>query len=277
MSYGKYSIIMTRNTLSLAWPMRCIPRIDNAGHFPLVSMGFSHTYQSASHALHLHEYEGTIDMDGRKLALRPGTVTISPAGGCSSYDLPRAGRHWCIHFYTQTSPKPMVQLPLHVSLGDEQSQVAQRMAHIASLHARAGQSEIALTAASLALQELLLLLAYQQPQSPQQSVGLESDMAIDQLLQIIHRGLDQPLRIAELAEDVQLSQNYLARRFRQRMGMTIPRYILQARIQRAQLLLKTTDLPVKHIAAQVGMPDAQHFNKQFRQLTGMSPSVARAM
>jgi AraC-like DNA-binding protein len=35
------------------------------------------------------------------------------------------------------------------------------------------------------------------------------------------------------------------------------------------------DLPMKRIAARVGMPDPQHFNKQFRLLTGLSPSAAR--
>ena len=117
-------------------------------------------------------------------------------------------------------------------------------------------------------------LQRQSPATGKQHVS-ESQQAINKLLEMVHRNLDQNLRVEELAQKVQLSQNYLAKQFKQRMGKTIPRYILESRINRAKLLLQTTNLPVKQIAAQVGLPDAQHFNKQFRNITGQAPSQLR--
>ena len=73
-----------------------------------------------------------------------------------------------------------------------------------------------------------------------------------------------------------MSQNYLARHFRQRFGQTLPRFFLMCRMNEARRLLETTDLSVKAAAARVGMPDAQHFNKQYRRFIGMSPTATRA-
>ena len=39
---------------------------------------------------------------------------------------------------------------------------------------------------------------------------------------------------------------------------------------------KYTNLPVKQVGVRVGMPDPQHFNKQFRHFTGQSPTSYRS-
>ncbi len=260
---------------AIKWPLQTLPQILIAGHFPLTDQNFAVNYYSHTHALHVHEYRGIMDIDGRKLQLSPGTVTLSPANKSSSYDLPTPGRHWCIHFHVARSASRMVRLPLHLPADSLNFDITQRIAHIAMLRAAADEDDVSQTAASLALQELLLLLTQRQsPASGKQYVS-ESQQAINELLEMIHRNLDQNLRVEDIAKKVQLSQNYLAKQFKQRMGKTIPRYILESRINRAQLLLQTTNLPVKQIAAQVGLPDAQHFNKQFRNITGKAPSQMR--
>ena len=260
---------------SFKWPLQTYPQITNAGHFPLSDRDYAVAYQSPTHALHLHEYDGHIDMNGRLLCLSPGTVTLSAAKGITRYDVPIPGRHWCIHFHVARPASRTVRIPLHLPPDSLNFDITQRMAHIAMLRAAADEDDVSQTAASLALQELLLLLTQRQsPATGKQHVS-ESQQAINKLLEMVHRNLDQNLRVEELAQKVQLSQNYLAKQFKQRMGKTIPRYILESRINRAKLLLQTTNLPVKQIAAQVGLPDAQHFNKQFRNITGQAPSQLR--
>ena len=72
-----------------------------------------------------------------------------------------------------------------------------------------------------------------------------------------------------------LSQNYLARRFKARFGVTLQGYLRNCRMEYAGLLLATTDMPIGQVGACVGLPDPQHFNKQFRAVFGESPSAAR--
>ena len=47
------------------------------------------------------------------------------------------------------------------------------------------------------------------------------------------------------------------------------------RIEHAQNLLLTTDLPIARIAVRLGFGDSQHFNKQFRRLAGCNPTAYR--
>jgi AraC-like DNA-binding protein len=264
--------------LMLMWPVDARPRIRVAGQFPLEAAGFPFSYRSQTHALHLHGYAGTIRIAGRSFALAPGTLTLSPAGHDSSYDLPEPGVHWCIHFYPQPRKgrQPAVGLPWVRPLGDLQIDAARRFAHVARLHtqARQGAGRVIHAALALALQELLLWIGLLDQTHPPADES-PSHVAVDHVVRIVQQELDRPLRVPELARRVRMSQNYLARLFRRRMGVTLPHFILKRRVEAARLLLATTDLPVKQIGARVGMPDPQHFNKQFRRLTGVSPTAAR--
>ncbi len=270
---------MTIASPTLAWPVDARPRVRVAGQFQMEAKGFPFVYRSPSHALHLHGYDGTIRLMGRDYPLAPGVMTLSPAGLDSSYDLPRPGTHWCIHLDIQPvrHGEVSVRLPVWQPLGDLQMEAARRFAHIARLHATAQQrhrprNPVA-AAIPVALQELLLWTGLLE--QPGLAPAGDRPDPVDHVMSLVQRELHLPLCVPDLARRVHMSQNYLARRFRQRTGTTIPRYILLSRIESARLLLTTTDLPVKEIAARVGMPDPQHFNKQFRHIAGCSPSAAR--
>ena len=271
---------------AIDWPVEARPTVKLAGRFPLADRDFGFVYHSQIHALHLHEYAGRIRMAARTFTLSPGTMTFSRAGADSAYDLPEAGFHWCIHLNTpgrqraSSSSRKTLALPCAATLGHRQHEAAGRFSHIARMHALAmratspGHRAAAQAACSNALQDLLLWYGLLQDfgQNPQDK---RHHQAIDELLDIIERKLHQPLSMPELAQQAGLSQNYLAKLFRQRMGMTIPRYLLTRRMEMAKLLLATTSWPVKRIASRVGMPDAQHFNKQYRRIIGVSPTQSR--
>ncbi len=267
----------TRATAGVVrWPLDARPRIVTAGCFPLADRDFVVTYRGPTHALHLHDYHGTIDLDGCVLPLTPGMVTLSPANRPSRYDLPAPGRHWCIHFEPASARRPHASIPRHLGLGAERGFVADRMSRIARLWSHGRPNPAA--AARAVLQELLLQLAIWHEESAADDArpsNRHADRAVDALIDLVHQRLDQPLTVPDLAHEVQLSQNYLARQFKRRTGQTIPRFILQARIDRARLLLSTTDLPIKAVAIQVGLADPQHFNKQFRRVVGVSPTAYR--
>ena len=82
--------------------------------------------------------------------------------------------------------------------------------------------------------------------------------------------------MAALARQAGLTQNYLARRFREHFGCTLHGYQLARRIEHASQLLESTDMPIARIAERLGFSDAQHFNKQFRRLLSASPTSFRA-
>lgn len=251
----------------LRWPSRVVPVLRVAGRFPLDDQDFEFTYRGPTHALHLHDYAGKIRMNRREFDLRPGDITVSIAGGRTQYHLPKPGHHWCVHFVPTAHRGSPVNLPWHISGGTRRRYAADRLAEIAQLHT-GGPAQSA--RAAMLFQGLLLWM------SELQITPRRSDAALDRLLALLDERFAEPWAVPQLAQAVGMTQDHLARCFRQRLGTTIPRYLLQRRIAHARQLLTLTDLPIKRIAARVGMPDPQHFNKQFRLLTGLSPSAARS-
>ncbi|MCE9615877.1 MAG: AraC family transcriptional regulator [Lentisphaerae bacterium] len=256
----------------LRWPVRVLPVIHEAGRYPLDEAGFESTYRHPTHALHLHAYRGTWELNGRRFPLQPGCVTISPARAATRYDLPHAGHHWCIHFHPVPARGPLAPIPLHALVPPQREYVAVRMAEIA-WHFNQPRSALAQGRAAALLQDLLLGMAARATASPRPAG--RADAALDHLIALIDERFAETWSVPRLAQEVGLSQDHLARCFRRRMGMTVPHYLLHRRITHARELLQNTDLPVNRIAARVGMPDPQHFNKQFRRLTGHSPSAGR--
>ncbi|HTL27825.1 MAG TPA: AraC family transcriptional regulator [Tepidisphaeraceae bacterium] len=264
---------MARGRNSWRWPLKALPQVVVAGRFPLEDRGFGYQYRSPTHALHLYGYHGEIRIGAEQFALRPGDVTITAAHRASTYDLPAPGYHWCIHFNAVAPRGEITELPIHFALASMQEFAASRVREIARLHAQA--SSLSLAAASAALQELLLWLAMQAQARTSEARERRSISAVERAAAIVHAQFTEPLSVPELADEVGMTQNYLARMFRRRFGVTIPRYLLHRRIDYARHLLMTTNIPIHRVAQRVGLPDAQHFNKQFRKLVGTSPSQAR--
>ena len=277
---------MSLSRPSFAWSVLHRPEIVSAGRYPMTDKSRGQIYRSADTvALHHHDYEGGLRIGAHDYELRPGDLTITPAAIESLYDLPRHGYHLCIHFrhvdVVVEEEIHALSLPLHLRLGAGSSPIRQRIGWITDLHRRAAHSDarkrtLALAAASAGLQELLLTIALSDPDEhlPEpNSSRVES--AVRALVELVEHRLKEPLSVPDLAEEAGLSQNYLARAFRHRYGMTMPSFILRRRIELACYLLTSSRAPVKHIAQEVGLPDVQHFNKQFRQIVGTSPSAYR--
>jgi len=256
---------------TIRWPIRALPVIMQAGRYPLDEHNYETTCRHVTHALHLHEYGGEIRMGQLRLILRPGDVTVSKSHVCTQYNLPNAGHHWCIHFYPVKVHGPVSLLPWYIRAASHRGYLADRMAEIARLHNQSRQP-IAQARAALLLQDLLIWIAALTAETPR---ARRSDVAIDKLIALLEERFAERWTVPQLAAAVGMTPDHMAHCFRQRLGQTIPRYLLQRRIVHVRQLLEITDLPINRIAARVGRPDAQHFNKQFRRLTGLSPSAAR--
>lgn len=251
-----------------------IPRIFSAGRYRLADRGFPTAYrQERSHALHLHDYRGTWRCGGGNHALEPGTVTLSPQGMANWYDLPREGRHWCIHFEVLPAAGGGLAVPLITSAGADAAYARERLARIAALHdhARGGDRPTAI-AAGAALLELLVWLARLAGAARH---GDRGGAAGERAAALVRGRLEHPWTTGELAHRTGITPAWLAHAFRTRFGMTVARYVLVQRVERARVLLATSTLPVAEIGRLVGFADPQHFNKRFRAISGLAPSACR--
>jgi len=87
----------------------------------------------------------------------------------------------------------------------------------------------------------------------------------------IEMNLDRNLRAKELSDLVGYSVTYFTRRFREETGFGISDYVKAARVERAKILLETTQSSVQDISDKLGFTTRNYFTKCFRDVTGMTP------
>ncbi|GAA3440466.1 GlxA family transcriptional regulator [Kutzneria kofuensis] len=80
--------------------------------------------------------------------------------------------------------------------------------------------------------------------------------------------LHEPLSLAKVAEQSYISERSLVRKFRAATGTTIFDWVNRERIDRAKLLLETTDHPVAEIAAMVGFGSPETLRRNFQRHVG---------
>lgn len=85
---------------------------------------------------------------------------------------------------------------------------------------------------------------------------------------------DERLSITEAAAELGISLRYLQKIF-QSTGRTPSEWLLQARLERARMILMSTDITIGDLASRVGFKDISHFSRSFRNLYGVSPGQYR--
>lgn len=89
------------------------------------------------------------------------------------------------------------------------------------------------------------------------------------------RHLDQELNLREVAGHVQLSEEYVARLFKQATGQTVFDYLRRARFDQARTLLSSSELNVTEISLRCGFGSVAAFSRSFKRELGLSPSEYR--
>lgn len=83
---------------------------------------------------------------------------------------------------------------------------------------------------------------------------------------------DEDLSIIVVADEVFLNPVYFGRLFKNMMGITFKKYVLNERMGLAKKLIMETSQSIAQIGAKVGIPNPSYFSQLFKQVTGMLPS-----
>lgn len=87
------------------------------------------------------------------------------------------------------------------------------------------------------------------------------------------RHFAEPLDLQQLAAVATLSKYHFHRLFSATYGVTPAEYLSHRRIERAQDLLRSTNLTVTEVCFAVGFSSLGSFSTRFRDLVGESPSA----
>jgi len=95
------------------------------------------------------------------------------------------------------------------------------------------------------------------------------------VVEYIEEYLDTDLTLAQMAAAVHLSVYHFARQFKAATGMPPHQYVVTRRVERAQQLLRKSDLSLVDIAASAGFSDQSPFSTHFKRVVGVTPRQFR--
>lgn len=87
--------------------------------------------------------------------------------------------------------------------------------------------------------------------------------------------INEKLCIGDLAERAGYSEYYFSRKFKQEMGCSINEYIMREKIERAKVLLSTTNMSILDISVELSFNSRSYFSDTFQKIAGISPGEYR--
>ncbi len=98
---------------------------------------------------------------------------------------------------------------------------------------------------------------------------------IESACSYVERHLEEELSLASLASYAGYTEYYFSKKFKKETGLTLAEYIRRKRLEKAAMLLRSTELDVKQIAMQLRFCSQSYFTDNFRKHFGVSPSQYR--
>jgi AraC-like DNA-binding protein len=111
--------------------------------------------------------------------------------------------------------------------------------------------------------------------TPRGYIAALHDHRLSRALQLIHQNPAKDWTLEAIAAKVCMSRATLARRFKEAVGTAPIEYLTQWRLLRAHDLVKYSNIPLEHIAEQVGFASAQTLARSFKRRFGYTPSALR--
>lgn len=158
--------------------------------------------------------------------------------------------------------RPIIVSTVDEALSLQFSRIKQRLA---ANHADSEPENSAAVAAIIA--------ALAANRSPERSSSAPQPMA--DMMQQARMELGRAWSIVDFSALMGLSSSQVHRRFRKVVGSSPMNWLRRERMNAAKRLLVQTDTPISEVALCCGYPDPLHFSREFRRVTGLSPTSFR--
>lgn len=228
----------------------------------------SDQYVVPSWCVHFYKYEATLVVGDNQLEITPGSVGVIPPGVSHEYHYRGRSEHLYAHFNLRAASGEQMPIAALQDLGSDFTPLCERFEHAVHVFdARPAQAEARVW-------DVLWELSERTTRSEQRQTRRHA--ALERACRVIQARISEPLSLADLATPAGVSPAHLTRLFRAEMGLTATDYLRRCRLERALHLLTRSDVPIKQVACEVGIPDLHAFNKAVRRGYSLSPRDLRA-
>jgi len=230
-------------------------------------------------SLHLYGYAADLEVDGVAHPITPGSVSLVPPASLIRYRYRGPSQHLYAHLRApRLAPGPggepaASRLAVLMHPGADLPRIAELMeSAVASAVARPERTRADVWT-------VLLRLADRAEADGERPAGGDPARTVPDYVaatvSLVESRLAEPLTVPAIAAAVGVSPGHLTRVFSARTGETVVGYLRRRRVEHARHLLTSSTMSISAVAASVGIPDLQAFNKTCRAVTGRSPRGLR--
>lgn len=238
------------------------------------------------------EGKASIQIEGQTYQLESNKIYVIPAFALHSTCCTGHFTHYYIHLYDdnpqQNSLFGEYNIPICIEGNDDTKRLFERIIELnpelsltysnpvtydnseglqqSILHNRQRSFEVQLETRGIIYLIILELLKHSHRRD------VNHDARIIKVLDHIASNPSANFTSAELANIACLSTEHFIRLFRKTVKYTPMQYVNNKRMERAQILLATSNTSVNQIASKLGFHDVSYFIKAFKKLTGMTPT-----
>ena len=108
---------------------------------------------------------------------------------------------------------------------------------------------------------------------PDEVMNLEAERMerVRRIIDYMEGNFDQQPRLEELAEEIQLSPDYLSHFIKEALGITFRDYVTMLRLHKAVELMENKSVSQLDMLLQTGFTDYRYFSRAFRKVYGVDP------
>ncbi|WP_409346035.1 helix-turn-helix domain-containing protein [Paenibacillus sp. MBLB4367] len=103
----------------------------------------------------------------------------------------------------------------------------------------------------------------------------QSEGVVERVKRFIHENYNRDLNREDVAANVFLTSDYLAKTFKSETGCTIKEYLNEFRIKVAKQMLIESTASISHVAMETGFDTISYFSTVFKKVTGETPNAYR--
>ena len=104
---------------------------------------------------------------------------------------------------------------------------------------------------------------------------MTDDRLSNEIYHYVLHHISDPIRTREIADHLYMSRSYLSTLFKKQYGKNLNDYIHEIKISKAKELLQDHSKSIILISDYLGYSSSSHFNRVFKQITGISPKEYR--
>lgn len=222
---------------------------------------------------------GVCSVGNSHYAIHAGSIFLCKPNDEHEFTLPMGNSIYNIMFlpeiFNDHARKMLEQIPSGAYLIFQDSSLDQLLSMLAVMERELITQRPGFEALTGALTQYLLTSIFRRNNELPDLTRIEHNDELEKVIFYVQNHYREKITLAKLSKLTGRSTQYIGQLFKKNAWCSFSQYLMRYRVNKAQDLLKNTDLSLTEITYETGFFDSAHFTKSFSSVVGQTPLAYR--